>query len=139
MPTREFTSLEAGLSLMAGLPPDEVVRLLEERCDRLVLTLRTMRTTLAMASEKGLPGLFLVEDDYRRAMVEAELGYVTTLVQEIREGELSGTASWRRMHELLAQGLSIEEIFSDPIGYFGEEGRFLTAGEAFADTTDTTT
>src|SRR6476646_5958731 len=30
-PVREFTSLEAGLSLMAGLPPDEVARLLADR------------------------------------------------------------------------------------------------------------
>src|ERR1700750_3144033 len=38
-PQREFTSLEAGLSLMAGLPPDEVARLLEERAERLRLEL----------------------------------------------------------------------------------------------------
>src|SRR5690242_12852333 len=30
-PVREFSSLEAGLSLMAALPPEEVVRLLSER------------------------------------------------------------------------------------------------------------
>ena len=30
-PVRDFTSLEAGLSLMPGLPPDEVARLLDDR------------------------------------------------------------------------------------------------------------
>src|SRR5580704_17010724 len=34
-PVRDFTSLEAGLSMMPLLPPDEVARLLDERCDRL--------------------------------------------------------------------------------------------------------
>ncbi len=34
-PVREFTSLEAGLSMMALLPPDEVARLLEDRAERL--------------------------------------------------------------------------------------------------------
>src|SRR3982751_6814142 len=39
-PVRDFTSLEAGLSLMPGLPPDEVARLLGERADKLRTELR---------------------------------------------------------------------------------------------------
>ena len=46
-PVREFTSLEAGLSLMAGLGPDEVARLLEERADRLRFELRGLDATHA--------------------------------------------------------------------------------------------
>src|ERR687886_2911805 len=41
-PVRDFTSLEAGLSLMAGLPPDEVARLLDERALKLRTELRAM-------------------------------------------------------------------------------------------------
>src|SRR3954452_13305451 len=41
-PVREFTSLEAGLSLLPGLPPDEVLRLLDKRCDNLRIELRSM-------------------------------------------------------------------------------------------------
>jgi DNA-binding PadR family transcriptional regulator len=41
-PEREFTSLEAGLSLMPGLPPSEVARLLGERAERLRMELRSL-------------------------------------------------------------------------------------------------
>ena len=34
-PVKEYPQFEAGLSLMAGLAPDEVARLLEERAERL--------------------------------------------------------------------------------------------------------
>jgi len=46
VPTREFTSLEAALSLMGGLRPGEVARLLEERVGRLTIELRSDRTTI---------------------------------------------------------------------------------------------
>ena len=35
MPVKEFTQFEAALSLMPGLPPDEVLRLLQTRRTRL--------------------------------------------------------------------------------------------------------
>ena len=65
-PVREYTSLEAGLSLMAGLAPEEVARLLEERADRLRFELRGLDATHEAVLESGLPELFLVEDKYRR-------------------------------------------------------------------------
>src|SRR4051794_38309977 len=72
-PVREFTSLEAGLSLMAGLPPEEVARLLQERADRLRMELRAIAATHSVATESGVPALFLVESVYRERMLEAEL------------------------------------------------------------------
>src|SRR3954463_11137686 len=60
-PVREFTSLEAGLSLMAGLEPDGVARLLRERAERLRMELRAIAATHAVAMESGVPALFLVE------------------------------------------------------------------------------
>jgi DNA-binding PadR family transcriptional regulator len=60
-PARDFTSLEAGLSLMAGLPPDEVARLLEGRTEKLRVALRALDAELAVTQEMGLPQLFVVE------------------------------------------------------------------------------
>src|SRR3954452_14922975 len=60
-PVRDFTSLEAGLSLMPGLPPDEVARLLEERAGRLRTELRSLDAMFAETAAIGLPELFLVE------------------------------------------------------------------------------
>jgi DNA-binding PadR family transcriptional regulator len=124
-PVREFTSLEAGLSLMPGLEPDEVARLLGERAERLRMQLRRIEATHAAMAEAGMPRLFMVESEFQAHMLEAELGYVTRLAEEIATDELPGTGVWRRIHELRAGGMSFEEIVSDPVRHLGEEGRAL--------------
>ncbi|MDP9240134.1 MAG: PadR family transcriptional regulator [Actinomycetota bacterium] len=124
-PVRDFTSLEAGLSLMPGLEPDEVARLLDGRVERLRIELRAINAAHAECAEIGLSDLFLVESHYRRSMLTAELDFVTTLAADIRSSALTGTKQWRRLHELRAEGLSFEEIMADPVGHLGEEARFL--------------
>jgi DNA-binding PadR family transcriptional regulator len=124
-PVRDFTSLEAGLSMMALLPPDEVARLLEERSDRLRTDLRAVDASLSVADDLGLADLFVIESRFRRAMLVAELDYVTTLAAAIRKEELSGTSGWRRLHEVLATGISFEDITRDPVTYLGEEARLF--------------
>ena len=124
-PVREFTSLEAGLSLMPGLPPDEVARLLDERAERLRIELRSLEAAGAVADEMQLPELFAVESHYRHAMLRAELGFVAELAQRIRSSELGGTKLWRKMHELHAAGMTFEEVMADPVRHLGEEARIL--------------
>jgi DNA-binding PadR family transcriptional regulator len=124
-PVREFTSLEAGLSLMPGVDPDEVVRLLEMRTERLRIELRALDASHSVADDMHLPELFLVESSYRHAMLKAELDFVAALVKSIRGSTLGGTKLWRKMHELVAQGVSFEQVSADPVGYLGEEGRVL--------------
>ena len=125
VPTREFTSLEAALSLMGGLRPGEVARLLEERVGRLTIELRSDGTTIDVAREQGVPDMFLVEGLLRIAMLEAEMRFVEQLVHDIRSGDLPGVTTWATLHDLLAEGHTAEEIFADPIRYLGEEGRVL--------------
>ena len=125
-PVRDFTSLEAGLSLMAGLPPDEVARLLTKRAEKLRMELGSIDAAHGVAAESGLPELFLVESHYRHHMLEAELDFVVTLAKDIRSSAFAGTKAWRRMHELREEGLSYQEIFADPVGHLGEEARALT-------------
>ncbi|HTY72224.1 MAG TPA: PadR family transcriptional regulator [Actinomycetes bacterium] len=122
-PVREYTSLEAGLSFMPLLGPDEVARLLAGRADRLRMELRALDASAAVAGDMQLPEVFLVEGSYRRALLVAELDFVVDLAHRISEGTLGGVAGWRRMQELMAQGISLEEITQDPQSFFGEEGR----------------
>jgi DNA-binding PadR family transcriptional regulator len=119
VPTREFTSLEAALSLMGGLRPGEVARLLDERVGRLTIELRSDRTTLDVAREQGVPDMFLVEGLLRIAMLEAEMRFVEQLVHDIRSGDLPGVTTWATLHDLLAEGHTAEEIFADPIATWG--------------------
>jgi DNA-binding PadR family transcriptional regulator len=124
-PVREYTSLEAGLSLMAGLAPDEVSRLLDDRVTNLRIELRALEAAGQVADEMGLPELFSVESNYREALLRAELAFVTDVVTRVRSGEFGGTAIWRRMYELRAEGVTMEELAADPVRYLGEEARIL--------------
>jgi DNA-binding PadR family transcriptional regulator len=124
-PVREFSSLEAGLSLMPSLPPDDVAMLLAKRAQALRVELRTLDAMFAEAEELKLPELFLVESRFRRAMLDAEFDFVSGLSAAIAGGSLEGVKAWRKIHELRADGISFEEITADPVRYLGEEGRPL--------------
>jgi DNA-binding PadR family transcriptional regulator len=120
-PVREYTSLEAGLSLVGGLGPDEVARLLEDRLLKLKVEIAGIRSGVEAAEQMGVPELFTVESDFRAAMLEAEQAYVAALAARIRSGALAGTRFWRRLHELREEGVSTEEILADPDRWLGKE------------------
>ena len=124
-PVREYMSLEAGLSLIGGLPPDVVADLLDSRVEKLRTEVGTVEAMLAGAREQGVPDLFLIESVFRVRMLRAEEEFVTQLSRDIRDGALAGTKAWGRVHELIAAGTSFEEISADPVRYLGEEGRAL--------------
>ena len=127
-PVRDYTSLEAGLSLIPTLPPDEVARLLEDRALKLRSELRVIDANHAEAEAVGIPDLFLVESLFRRRMLDAELDFVATLAKEIRTSNFPGTHEWRRLHELRAQGMTFEQIMADPVAHLGEGARSLAPG-----------
>ena len=58
-------------------------------------------------------------------MLQAEIDFVRTLASDIRSGDLPGIVTWGRLHDLLAEGHTAEEIFADPVHFLGEEGRAL--------------
>jgi DNA-binding PadR family transcriptional regulator len=125
IPGREYTSLEAGLSLAGALPPDDVAMLLDKRCIALRMELGALEKAGEMGEEFGLPEIFAIESHYRHAMLQAELDFVRDLVTRIRSGALGGSKLWRRMHELRAEGVSYDEMMADPVGHLGEEARAL--------------
>ena len=128
-PVREYTSLEAGLSLIGGLPPDVVADLIDTRVEKLRAEVGSVEGMLAGAREQGVPDLFLIESVFRVRMLRAEEEFVTQLSRDIRSSALPGTKAWGRVHELIAAGTSFEEISADPLRYLGEEGRVLLPPE----------
>jgi DNA-binding PadR family transcriptional regulator len=124
-PVRDFTSLEAGLSLMPGLPPAEVARLLAERAEKLRTELRGLDAMFAEVAEMGLPELFSVESRFRQRMLRAELEFVTELAATIGSGRFPGTELWRRLHELRDEGVTWEQVFADPVAHLGEEAAVI--------------
>jgi DNA-binding PadR family transcriptional regulator len=124
-PKREYTSFEAALSLAAALAPDALSRLLVNRATRLRMELGSIDAGLAYTEEMGLPELFVIEEQYRKAVMEAELAFVADLATRIENDELGGIAWWRKVHALQAQGHTFEEIAQDPVRFLGEEAAHL--------------
>jgi DNA-binding PadR family transcriptional regulator len=124
-PTREYMSLEAGLSLMPGLPPDVVAGLLDTRVEKLHAELDDLEAMHAAARQQGLPELFLIESVFRVRMLRVEAEFATQVARDIRSSAIPGAKAWRRVHELRAEGVPLEEIFADPVRHLGEEGRAL--------------
>ncbi|WP_262850717.1 PadR family transcriptional regulator [Mumia quercus] len=114
-PSPQYTDFEAALSLMATLPPEDVLRLLERRLTELALQARTHEAIRAAVPE-GFPRLFVVESDYQQALRDAETAFVSGLVGELRDGTFGGLAVWRRIHELRDEGLApdaLERVLRD--------------------------
>lgn len=98
-PVKEYTQFAAGLTFIAGLPPDEAVGLLEERVRLLEGEVGDMRSRLEDAAGRlKLPRLFLIESEHELVLREAELAWVRDLVREMRDGTLDGIAGWRSFH-----------------------------------------
>jgi DNA-binding PadR family transcriptional regulator len=97
-PHTERTWFTAGLSVLAALTPQDAIGLLRTRLQRLTESLDAAR---AQAAEDGawVPRLFLVEDEYRRAMAEAEIGWVRSLLDELSSGTFPDLAAWQKWHE----------------------------------------
>ncbi len=96
-PKREPSSFEAGLSVMGGLTPDEVTELLRRRLGSLEERIEADRR--ALEEQRGeLPRLFLVESEYALAMLEAQAGWVRSLLVELAEGTFPGLDAWRDFH-----------------------------------------
>ncbi|MFG3699964.1 PadR family transcriptional regulator [Micromonospora sp. NPDC047620] len=90
-PAREFPEFPAALSFLPILPPAEAARQLERRVEVLTARLREREAVLAAVK---LPRLFLVEDEYRLAMMRAELAWVHALVADLHAGTLTWTGEW---------------------------------------------
>src|SRR3954452_2414331 len=84
-PRHEYPHFVAALSLIAALPPDEVVDLLRRRLDRLDGRRREIRELIDDTVAAGVHPLFLVEEDYRLALMGAEVAFVERFIGRITD------------------------------------------------------
>lgn len=126
-PAKEFLQFEAALSLLPVLPPDEAVELLRERARRLSENLTQMQAlaghlsgmTLGELAEPNqdlpapllgqkFPAIFMVETDYRLALLKAEIDFVDDLVRRITEDGWGPVGLWQGVQALCEQGYQRE-------------------------------
>ena len=97
-PHPEHTRFVAGLSVLAALTPRDVIDVLRQRFDRLSESITEQRATLTAAGAL-VPRLFLIEDEYRIAMTEAESDWTRTLLDELSAGTFPHLDAWQTWHE----------------------------------------
>jgi DNA-binding PadR family transcriptional regulator len=93
---REFPEFPVAISLVALLTPGEALHQLETRLAALEDEVARIDSQFAGAAADGLPRLFLLEMEYQRATLEAELEWVRAVVDDLRTGRLTWSEEWLR-------------------------------------------
>ncbi len=102
----EYPEFIAALSILFGLYPEDARAELELRVKKLQAALELAEQGLA-AAETGLPRLFLLEEEYRKTLLEAELAWLRGVIDDLREGRLTWSEEWLR--ELAAKFLPADD------------------------------
>ncbi|WP_259403067.1 PadR family transcriptional regulator [Microbispora sp. H10670] len=86
-PAREFPEFPAALAFLPVIPPQEALAALRQRIAALEARLSALDTEIAGLRTFIAP-LFLVESEYQRAQIAAELDFVRGLADDLGEGRL---------------------------------------------------
>lgn len=97
-PHHEYPKFVAALSMIAALPPDEVVELLTRRLDYMTSQRDRVRSEIDAALGNGLPALFQIEEEYRVAMFDAEITFVRDFIAQITDSGTGMHAMWQSFH-----------------------------------------
>ena len=93
-PDHEYPHFVAALSLVAALPPSEVVPLLQHRLEALAGPRAEIQAMIDDSLDQGVPELFLVEEEYRLALLDAESSFVTKFIGQITDPETGWGPAW---------------------------------------------
>lgn len=84
----EYPQFPAALSFVMALPPDRVGAVLEQRAATLREDLSQLEQTLKTYSAT-LPRVTLLDEEYRRAVIAAELNWIDRVLDDLRTGALT--------------------------------------------------
>ena len=101
MPAQEYRAFEAALALIGVLLPEEALRLLTLRRQRLEARIAEQRAGIDALVSGGLHPMFLIENEYRLALEIAEKAFVDRLLRSFDDPDL--LAMWRGFHEQSAK------------------------------------
>lgn len=93
-PEHEYPQFVLGLSLMGALGPDDVVDLLRDRRRRLEAIQAEARASTERALAAGLHPLYLADEEFRAALMDAELSFIDGLIAKITDPETGWAAPW---------------------------------------------
>ncbi|HEX7267988.1 MAG TPA: PadR family transcriptional regulator [Streptosporangiaceae bacterium] len=97
-PQHEYPHFVAALSLIAALPPSEVLTLLRRRLTRLAEQRAEIRAIIDDTLALGVPELFLIEEEYRLTLLDAESSFVERFIGQITDPEAGWGPLWAEFH-----------------------------------------
>jgi DNA-binding PadR family transcriptional regulator len=97
-PQHEYPHFVAALSLVAALPPGEVVQLLRTRLRRLAGLRAEIRALIDATLAQDVHPLFLVEEEYRLAVLDAETSFVERFIDRITDPATGWGPRWAEFH-----------------------------------------
>jgi DNA-binding PadR family transcriptional regulator len=97
-PIKEYPQFEAALCLLPVLPPDEALALLQQRLAAIGQNVTALTRHVESIGDQNFPPLFLVETEYRLALMRAEQHFVAELIRRVESG-WGPLELWRGFHE----------------------------------------
>lgn len=91
-PKPEFPEFPAALSHLLMLAPQEIRDALERRMEAVGRALAELDADLEAEAGSGLPRIAMLEAEYLRAVTAAELGWLRSVTDDLRSGELAWSA-----------------------------------------------
>jgi DNA-binding PadR family transcriptional regulator len=98
-PRHEYPHFVAALSLIAALPPGEVAQLLAARLERLAAQRAEIRELVDRTVGAGLHPVFLIDEEYRLALLDAETAFVQRFLDRLTAPETAWAPEWAKFHE----------------------------------------
>jgi len=94
-PAEEYNDFPVAISFLMLLSCEEALQQLESRATVLAQKLHHIDAQLQSVKD-SLPRLFILETEYSRAVLQAELQWVNSVMEDIRSGALSWSEEWLR-------------------------------------------
>lgn len=110
-PAQEFLEFPAAVSFLALLTPEDVALLFKQRVKELKNTLARLKDQFQKGATLRLPRLFLLESEYQQAVLEAEIGWIQSVIVDIEARRLTWSMEeLRKRNESIDNRLDEKEI-----------------------------
>jgi DNA-binding PadR family transcriptional regulator len=97
-PRHEYPAFVAALSLLTALPPSEATALLRLRVRHLASERSHISGLIDDSVARGVPGLFLIEEEYRLVQLDVESAFVERLIARINDPATEWIGLWADQH-----------------------------------------
>jgi DNA-binding PadR family transcriptional regulator len=98
MPQHEYPQFVAALAFIAALPPEDAVELLGRRLRRLATQRTEIRGLVDTTLAAGVHPLFLIEEDFRLALLDTESEFIERLIEQITHPATGWGQQWAEFH-----------------------------------------